>query len=106
MVFLLEEIAVEAAMIIATLVAATCLLVVLAGFVLQRRAQRTAAPAASRAIRSASGTGRSARVASTFTPSHTDLIDIRHPMGDLAYIVLVLIGFVAVYSYARSATRL
>jgi len=27
-------------------------------------------------------------------------------MGDIAYIVLVLIGFAAVYSYARFATRL
>jgi len=68
MVFLLEEIAVEAAMIIATLVATACLLIVLAGFVLQRRAQRAAAPAA--AVRGASGAGRSARVTSAFTPSH------------------------------------
>ena len=68
MLFLLEEIAVEAAMIIATLVATACLLVVVAGFVLQRRAQRTAEPAA--AARNASGAGRSARVTSAFTPSH------------------------------------
>jgi len=27
-------------------------------------------------------------------------------MGDIAYILLVLIGFIAVYSYARFATRL
>jgi hypothetical protein len=55
-------------MIIATLVATACLLVVVAGFVLQRRAQRTAEPAA--AARNASGAGRSARVTSAFTPSH------------------------------------
>ena len=67
MVLLLEEIAVEAAMIIATIVATACLLIVLAGFVLQRRAQRAAAPSA---VRGASGAGRSARVTSTFTPSH------------------------------------
>ncbi len=42
---LFGEIVVEAAMIIATIVATTCLLLVLVGFVLQYRAQRMSAPA-------------------------------------------------------------
>ncbi|HEY5168956.1 MAG TPA: hypothetical protein VIK03_06140, partial [Thermoleophilia bacterium] len=46
MMLLLEEIVVEAIMIIATLVATACLLVVVLGFVLQRRAQRNRARAA------------------------------------------------------------
>ena len=105
MVFLFEQIAVEAAMIIATLVATTCLLVVLLGFVLQRRAQRkrrcTAGPAS---------TMRASLIVRTWRrrsrPLTTDRTDIQHPMGDIAYIVLVLIGFIAVYWYARFATRL
>jgi hypothetical protein len=61
MLFLLEEIAVEAVMIVATIVAAACLLIVLVGFVLQRRAASAPAPA----VR----TERAARVPSGFTPS-------------------------------------
>jgi hypothetical protein len=68
--FLFEQIVVESAMIIATLVATTCLLIILAGFVLQRRAQRTAALSPDRDVHAARGAGRSARVASTCTPSH------------------------------------
>jgi hypothetical protein len=41
---LLGEIIVEAAMIIATIVATTCLLLVVVGFILQYRAQRISAP--------------------------------------------------------------
>ena len=31
---------------------------------------------------------------------------MRHPMGDIASLLLVLLGFVAVYAYARVAPRL
>ena len=68
--FLFEEMAVEGAMILATLVATACLLVVVLGFVLQRRAQRAAVLSPGRDVHAARVTGRSARVASTFTPSH------------------------------------
>ncbi len=108
MVFLFEEIAVEAAMIIATLVATACLLVVLAGL----RAA-TSRPAQRRARRRP----RSPTVRLVADRWRTSTVDVhalsqltsptsRHPMGDIAYIVLVLIGFIAVYSYARFATRL
>ena len=70
MVFLLEEIAVEAAMIIATLVATACLLVVVLGFVLQWRDQRNAARAAGPAAHETLTTERAARSLSAFTPSH------------------------------------
>jgi hypothetical protein len=68
MMFLLEEIAVEAVMIIATLVATACLLIVLVGFVLQRRASRVPAPAGH--PRDARGGERLAGSVSTFAPSH------------------------------------
>jgi hypothetical protein len=48
---LFGEIVVEAAMIVATIVATTCLLLVLVGFVLQYRAQRMSAPASASASR-------------------------------------------------------
>jgi hypothetical protein len=72
MVFLLEEIAVEATMIIATLVATACLLIVLAGFALQRRSSRAPASAGHPVSRSrdARGSERLAHSVSTFTPSH------------------------------------
>ena len=70
MVFLLEEIAVEGAMIIATLAATACLLVVVLGFVLQHRAQRNGARAASPVAQSTLIADRAARPMSTFTPSH------------------------------------
>jgi hypothetical protein len=70
MMFLLEEIVVEGGMILATLVATACLLVVVLGFVLQYRARRTAARAADPAAHGALVAERAARPMSTFTPSH------------------------------------
>jgi hypothetical protein len=70
MMFLFEEIVVEASMIIATLVATACLLVVVLGFVLQRRAQRSGARAADPTVHGALVAERAARPMSTFTPSH------------------------------------
>ena len=64
---LFEEIVVEGAMIIATLVAAACLLVILAGFVLQHRAQRNGARAADPAAHGTLVAERGARPMSTFT---------------------------------------
>jgi hypothetical protein len=65
MVFLFEEIAVEAAMVIATIAAMACLLIVLVGFALQRRALRTAS------TRDTWRVERSARSSSSFTPTHS-----------------------------------
>jgi archaellin len=70
MVFLLEEIIVEAAMVIATVVATACLLVVLAGFALQRRAERNGARAAAPATRGTLVAERGVRPMSASTPSH------------------------------------
>jgi hypothetical protein len=70
MMFLFEEIVVEGAFIIATLVAAACLLVVVAGFALQGRAQRTSMRAADPAIHGTPVAERSARSMTTLTPSH------------------------------------
>jgi hypothetical protein len=72
MLFLLEEIAVEATMIIATLVATACLLIILVGFALQRRPLRAPAAAGRPTGRSrdARGSERLAPSVSTFTPSH------------------------------------
>lgn len=64
MTFLFEEIVVEAGMIIATIAATACLLIVLVGFALQRRALRAAS------TRDAWRVERSARSASGFTPTH------------------------------------
>jgi hypothetical protein len=71
MVFLLEEIIVEAAMVIATVVATACLLIVLAGFALQRRALRRGAPAARLVVlaQDARVSDRAAHRVSTLTPS-------------------------------------
>ena len=70
MMFLFEEIVVEGGMILATLVATACLLVVVLGFVLQHRAQRSAARAADPTVHGALVAERAARPMSTFTPSH------------------------------------
>ena len=70
MVFLFEQIAVEAAMIIATLVATACFLVVVLGFVLQHRAQRNAASTAGPVAHDRLIADRAACSLSTFTPSH------------------------------------
>jgi len=69
MMFLFEEIVVEGGMILATLVATACLLVVVLGFALQHRAQRSAARAADPAMPGALVAERGARPMSTFTPS-------------------------------------
>jgi hypothetical protein len=70
MVLLLEEIAVEAVAVIATLVAAACLLIVLAGFALEHRALRAlkASRLDSRCTRSAQSAERPT-VPSAFSPS-------------------------------------
>jgi hypothetical protein len=68
--FLFEEIVVEGGMILATLVATACLLVVVLGFVLNYRAQRNAARAADPTVHDALVTERAARPMSAFTPSH------------------------------------
>jgi hypothetical protein len=70
MMFLFEEIVVEGAMILATLAATACLLVVVLGFTLQLRARRTAARAADPTVHGALVAERAARPMSTFTPSH------------------------------------
>jgi hypothetical protein len=72
MVFLLEEIVVEAGAIIATLVAAGLLVLVLLGFVLEHRARRASAPAVRLLVhrQPVGGAEHQARPLSTFTPSH------------------------------------
>ncbi|HEY5169679.1 MAG TPA: hypothetical protein VIK03_09850 [Thermoleophilia bacterium] len=70
MMFLLEEIVVEGGMILATLVATACLLIVVLGFVLQHRARRAAAPAEVPAVHGGLVAERASRPMSTFTPSH------------------------------------
>ena len=67
---LFEEIVVEGAMILATLVATACLLVVVLGFVLQHRAQRNAANPAGPVADDRLIADHAARSLSTFTPSH------------------------------------
>jgi len=70
MMFLLEEVVVEGGMILATLTATACLLVVVLGFVLQYRSRRNAARAADPAAHGTLVAERAARPMSTFTPSH------------------------------------
>jgi hypothetical protein len=71
MLFLFEEILVEAGAIIATLVAAGLLIAVLLGFVVERRALRRRATARYTAVRAqdARGAEHSARPWPTFTTS-------------------------------------
>ena len=72
MMFLFEEIVVEGAFIIATLVAAACLLVLLAGFALQGRALGRRASASDLAVSTHDlrGAQRAARAVSSFTPTN------------------------------------
>ena len=94
MLFLFEEIAVESAMIVATLVALGVLVYVLVGFAVRatpvrgRRRPIARSPLRARTPRSAATPERETTVA------------------DLVYILIVIACFVAVYAYARVAPRL